>query len=71
MAWTDADGTDHAQYRTVSGGAAVTHDEQGRAATAKLARRMIKMGYKLVTIANEVAIMVNAAKAIVKDIKSA
>mgnify|MGYP007097517980 CR=1 FL=1 len=27
--------------------------------------------YKLVTIANEVAIMVNAAKAIVKDIKSA
>ena len=35
------------------------------------AKRMIKMGYKLVTIANEVAIMVNAAKAIVKDIKSA
>jgi hypothetical protein len=32
---------------------------------------MIKMGYKLVTVANEVAIMVNAAKAIVKDIKSA
>ena len=35
------------------------------------AKRMIKMGYKLVTVANEVAIMVNAAKAIVKDIKSA
>jgi len=34
------------------------------------AKRMIKMGYKLVTVANEVAIMVNAAKAIVKDIKS-
>jgi hypothetical protein len=31
---------------------------------------MIKMGFKLVTVANEVAIMVNAAKAIVKDIKS-
>jgi len=39
--------------------------------SAAYAKRMIKMGYKLVTIANEVAIMVNAAKAIVKDIKSA
>ena len=39
--------------------------------SAAYAKRMIKMGFKLVTIANEVAIMVNAAKAIVKDIKSA
>ncbi|MBX6373866.1 MAG: 2,4-dihydroxyhept-2-ene-1,7-dioic acid aldolase [Acetobacteraceae bacterium] len=35
--------------------------------TAAYAHRMIKMGFKLVTIANDVALMVNAAKAAVKE----
>jgi 4-hydroxy-2-oxoheptanedioate aldolase len=35
--------------------------------TAAYANRMIKLGFKLVTISNEVAMMVNAAKAAVKE----
>ncbi len=38
--------------------------------SAAYAKRMIKMGFKLVTIANEVGIMVNAAKAAITEAES-
>ena len=39
--------------------------------SASYAKRMIKMGFKLVTISNEVGLMVNAAKAAIKEATSA
>jgi 4-hydroxy-2-oxoheptanedioate aldolase len=39
--------------------------------SAKYAKRMIDMGFKLVTISNEVGLMVNAAKAAVKEARGA
>ena len=48
------------------------HLKRGQAAgihcgSAAYAKRAIKMGFKLVTISNEVGLMVNAAKAAIKE----